>query len=100
MKKFFEVFGLTRNGNRVRSFQVRTFYRYRHLINEFFMTYIADVQKTKTTFDDGVGVSGKTKTKATSKETDSTTKKDLSAVSALTEVRIKAVFAVNCSNSL
>ena len=42
--------------------------------------------KTKTTFDDGLGVSGKTKTKATSKETDYATKKDLSAVSALTEV--------------
>ena len=42
--------------------------------------------KVKTIFDDGEGMSGKTKTKATAKETDRTKKKDLSAVSALTEV--------------
>ncbi|CAK8674037.1 unnamed protein product [Clavelina lepadiformis] len=47
-----------------------------------------NVQKIKTEFDDGHGSSGKTKTKATSKETDLTNKKDLSAVSALTETTV------------
>lgn len=59
---------------------------YNILIND---VLVLDVLKVKTTFDDGEGMSGKTKTKATAKETARAQKKDLSAVSALTEVRKK-----------
>nr|XP_009861807.1 uncharacterized protein LOC104266687 [Ciona intestinalis] len=47
-----------------------------------------DVHKMKTTFDDGHGTSGKTKTKATSNVTELSSKKDMSAVSAITETEV------------